>query len=84
MELTAYKESVVVKEIKEVELRSLLRFFFNGRNYNRIGLQPRGQAPSRLPVKNLRRLLHKRRKEGYLYGRISGKNNYLLFLRIHN
>ena len=30
------------------------------RNYNRIGLQP--YAPSRLPVKKLRRLLHKGRK----------------------
>ena len=29
---------------------------------NRIGLQPRGHAPSRFPVKKLRCLLHKRRK----------------------
>ena len=31
-------------------------------SYNRNGLQLRGHAPSRLPVKKLRRLLHKRRK----------------------
>ena len=53
VELTLHKESVVVQEIEEVQLRS---------SYNRIGLQPRGHAPSRLPVKKLRRLLHKKRK----------------------
>ena len=62
MELTAHKESVVVEEIKEVELRSRRAQFIYDRNYNRIGLRPRGHAPSRLPVKKLRRLLHKRRK----------------------
>ena len=45
-------------------------------NFNRIGLQPRGHAPSRLPVKKLRRLLHERRK-GYLYGRVSWKISFL-------
>ena len=34
------------------------------RNCNRIGLQLRGHSPSRLPVKNLIRLLHKRTKVG--------------------
>ena len=53
VELTLHKESGVVQEIEEVQLRS---------SYNRIGLQPRGHAPSRLPVKKLRRLLHKKRK----------------------
>ena len=62
VELTVHKESVVVEEIKEVELRSRRAQFIYDRNYNRIGLQPRGHAPSRLPVKKLRRLLHERRK----------------------
>ena len=62
VELTVHKESVVVEEIKEVELRSRRAQFIYDRNYNRIGLQPRGHAPSRLPVKKLRRLLLKKRK----------------------
>lgn len=75
LELTVHKESVVVEEIREVELRCCRAQFIYGRNVNRIGLQPRGHAPSseRLPVKKLRRvrLLHKKRKvrvicmEGY-------------------
>ena len=39
-----------------------MRNLFHDRNYNRIGLQPRGHVPNKLPVKNLRRLVHKRRK----------------------
>ena len=62
MELTVHKESVVIEEIKEVELRCRRAQFIYDRNYNRIGLQPRGHAPSRLSVKKLRRLLHKRSK----------------------
>ena len=62
VELTVHKESVVAEEIKEVELRSRRVQFIYDSNYNRIGLQPRGHAPSRLSVKKLRRLLLKRRK----------------------
>ena len=42
MELTVHMESVVVEEIKEVELRSRRAQFIYDRNCNRIGLQPRG------------------------------------------
>ena len=56
------RKSVVVEEIKEVELRSRRAQFIYDRNYNRIGLQPRGHVPSRLSVKKLRRLLLKKRK----------------------
>ena len=35
MELTVHKESVVVEEIKEVELRSRRAQFIYGRNYYR-------------------------------------------------
>ena len=69
--LTVVKESVVVEEIKEVEVRSRRAQFIYDRNYNRIGLQPRGHTRSGLPVKKLRRLLHKKEKrkgicmEGY-------------------
>ena len=38
-------------------MRSRRAQFISDGNYNRIGLQPRGHAPSRLPVKKLRRLL---------------------------
>ena len=62
VELTVHKKSVLVEEIEEVQLRSRRAQFIYDRNYNRIGLQPSGQAPSRLPVKKLRRLLHKKRK----------------------
>ena len=55
-------ESVVVEEIKELELTSRRAQFVYYRNYYRIGLQPRGHAPSRLRVKKVRRLLHKQRK----------------------
>ena len=61
-EFTVHKESNVVEEMKEVEWRSHRVQFIYDRNYNQTGLQPRGHAPSRLPVKKLRSLLHKRRK----------------------
>ena len=55
MELTVHKESVVVEEIKAVELmRSHRGQFIYDRNYNRIELQPRGNAPSGLLLKKLR------------------------------
>ena len=78
MELTVHKEGVVVEEIKEVELRSRRAQFIYDGNYNRIELRRRGHAPSRLPVKKLRRLLHKRRKVRVLYGRVSGKYHFLI------
>ena len=78
MELTVHKEGVVVEEIKEVELRSRRLQFIYDRNYNRIELQRRGHAPSRLPVKKFRRLLHKRGKVRVLYGRVSGKYHFLI------
>ena len=62
VEFTVQRESVVVEEIKEVELRACRAQFIYDGNFNRIGSQPRGHAPIRLPVKKLRRLLHKRRK----------------------
>ena len=69
-----------------MELRSRRAQFVYDRNFNRTGLQPRGQAPSRLSVKKLRRLLHKRRKvwvlacmEGY-----PEKDLSLLFLHSQN
>ena len=46
VELTVHKESVVVEEIKEGELRFRRAQFIYDRTYNRIGLQPRGHAPS--------------------------------------
>ena len=48
-----FKESVVVEEIKEVELRSRRVQFIYDRHYNQNGIQPRGYAPSRHPVKKL-------------------------------
>ena len=50
VELTVHEESVVVEEIKEVELRSRRAQFIYDRNCNGIGLQLRGHAPTRLPV----------------------------------
>ena len=55
MELTVHKESVVVDEIKAAEfMRSRSAQFIYDENYNPIGLEPWGHAPSRLPVKKLR------------------------------
>ena len=42
VELTVHMESVVVEEIKEVELRSRRAQFIYDRNCNRSGLQPCG------------------------------------------
>ena len=80
VELTVHKKSVVVEEIKEVELRSRRVQFIYDRNYNRTGLQPRGHAPSRLPGKKLRHLLHKRRKvRVFVWKGIRKKYHFLLF-----
>ena len=59
VELTVHKESVVVEKIKEVELRSHRAQLFMTEIIIELG---RSHAPSRLPVKKLSRLLHKRRK----------------------
>ena len=54
MEITVHKESVVVEEIKAVELvRSRSAQSVYDGNYNLIRLQPRDHVPSRLPVKKL-------------------------------
>ena len=85
VEFTVHKESVVIEEIKEVELSSRRAQLIYDRNYNRIGLQLSGHAPSRLPVKKVRRLLHKRRKVRVFVWRGIRKNiTFLLFLCIHN
>ena len=55
LELTVHEESVVVEKIKEVELRSRPAQLF-------IIEFGHSHAPSRLSVKKLRHLLHKRRK----------------------
>ena len=57
--LTVHKESVVVEEIKEVELRSGRAQLFMTEIIIELVCS---QAPSRLPVKLLRRLLPKMRK----------------------
>ena len=62
VELSVHKETVVVEEIKEVKLRSRYAQFIYDANDDRIRLQRRGHAPSRLRVKKLRRLLHKKRE----------------------
>ena len=59
VELTVHKGSVVVEEIKDVELRSRHAQLFMTEIMIELGYS---HAPSRLPVKKLRRLLHKRRK----------------------
>ena len=81
-ETTVHKESVVVIKIKEVELRSRCAQLFMTEIIIELS---HSHTPSRLPLKKLRRPLHKRRKvrgicmEGYLE-----KYHFLLFLRIHN
>ena len=67
-----HKGSVVVEKIKEVELRSRPGQFIYDRNYTRIGLQPRGHTASR------------RRKVRVFVWKVSGKDPFLFFLRIHN
>ena len=59
VELTLHKESVFVEKIKEVELRSRCAQLFMTEIIIELG---HSHEPSRLPVKKLRRLLHKRRK----------------------
>ena len=59
VELTVHKESVVVEKIKEVELRSRRAQLFMKKLIIELGYS---HAPRRLPVKKLRRLLHKRKK----------------------
>ena len=59
VELTVHKESVVVEKIKEVELRSRRAQLFMTEIIIELG---QSHASSRLPVKKVRRLLHKRRK----------------------
>ena len=59
VELTVHKESVVVEKIKEVELRSRRAQLFMTEIIIELG---HSHAPNRLPVKRLRRLLHRRRK----------------------
>ena len=59
VELTVHKGSVVVEKIKEVELRSRHTQLFMTEILIELGYR---HAPSRLPVKKLRRLLHKRGK----------------------
>ena len=59
VELTVYKESVVVKKVKEVGLRSCRAQLFMTEIIIELGYS---HAPSRLLVKKLRRLLNKSRK----------------------
>ena len=59
VKLTVHKESVIVEKIKEVKLRSRCAQLFRTEITIELG---HSHAPSRLPVKKLRRLLHKRRK----------------------
>ena len=59
VEITVHKESVVVMKIKEEELRSRRAQLFMTEIIIELG---HSHEPSRLPVKKLRRLLHKRRK----------------------
>ena len=82
MELAIHKESVVVKEIEEVELRSRRTQFIYERNYNRIGLKPRGHVPSRLQVKTS--VTQKEKSKGICIEGYPEKYHFLLFLRIHN
>ena len=62
MTVTVHKETVVVEEIKEVELRSRYAQFIYDGNDDRIRLHRRGHAPSKLQVKKLSCLLHKKRE----------------------
>ena len=82
VELAIHNESVVVKEIKEVELRSRRTQFICDRNYNRIGLKPRGHVPSRLLVKTS--VTQKEKRKGICIEGYPEKYHFLLFLRIQN
>ena len=75
VELTGHKESIVVEKIKEVGLRSRRGKLFMTEIIVELGYS---HAPSRLPVKKLRRLLHKRRKiRVFVWKGISGKISFL-------
>ena len=73
-ELTVHKESVVVEKIKEVELRSHRAQLFMTEIIIELG---HSHAPSRLSVKKLRRLLHKRRKVTVFVWKNIWKNIFL-------
>ena len=77
MELTVHKESVVVEEIKEVELRSSRAQFIYDKNCNRIGLQARGEE-----IKTS--VTQKEKIKGICMEEHPKKCHFLLFLRIHN
>ena len=82
VELTVHKESVVVEKLKEVELRSRRAQLFMTEIIIELG---HSHAPSRLPVKKLRRLLHKRRKVRLFVWKGVRKNIiFLLLHRIHH
>ena len=63
-----HKQSCVVEEILEVELRSRRWKFIYIRTYNSVGLNRvshfsrRGRSPGRLPMKKLKSLLQKTQK----------------------
>ena len=67
-ELVVQKESCVVEEIKEVELRTRRGKFIYNRTYNSVGLKKvshfsrRDCAPSKITIKKLKSLLQKTRK----------------------
>ena len=73
-ELTVHKESVVVEKIKEVELRSHRAQLFMTEIIIELG---HSHAASRLSVKKLRRLLHKRRKVTVFVWKNIWKNIFL-------
>ena len=74
VELTVHKESVVVEKIKEVELRSRRAQLFMTEIIIELG---HSHAPSRLSVKKLRRLLHKRGKVTVFVWKNIWKNIFL-------
>ena len=59
VDLTVHKESVVVEKIKEVDLTSRRAQLFMKEIIIELG---HSHAPSRLPAKKLRHLLHESRK----------------------
>ena len=72
---------VVVEKVKELELTSRRAQLFLIEIIIKLG---HSHASSRLPVKKSRRLLHKRRKVRYLYGRVSGKISVSLTIPLHS
>ena len=82
VELTVHKESVVVEKIKEVELRSRRAQLVMTEIIIELGDT---HAPSRLPVKTLRRLFtQKKKSKGTGMEGVLEKYHFLQFLRIHN